>query len=114
MSVLISDDILQSAQISEKELKREVAILLFRQQKLDLDKARELAEMPMAEFQQELANRGIDDLRKLIAADTHKEIENTAINRNKAVAERPLRGLPLQIGADFDEPMSELWDALAE
>jgi predicted HTH domain antitoxin len=29
MSVLISDDILQAAQISETELKREIAILLF-------------------------------------------------------------------------------------
>jgi predicted HTH domain antitoxin len=100
MSVLISDDILQSAQISERELKQEVAILLFRQQKLDLDKARELAEMPMAEFQQELANRGIDDLRGSTICNV---IENTAIARNKAVLERPLRGLPLQIGADFDE-----------
>ena len=59
MSVLISDDILQAAQISEVELKREIAILLFQQQKLGLSKARELAEMPLIEFQRELADRGI-------------------------------------------------------
>lgn len=59
MSVLISDDILQAAQISEIDLKREFAILLFQQRKLGLSKARELAEMPLIDFQRELASRGI-------------------------------------------------------
>jgi predicted HTH domain antitoxin len=59
MSVLISDEILEAAQISETELKREIAILLFQQKKLGLSKARELAEMPLVEFQRELARRGI-------------------------------------------------------
>ena len=59
MSVLISDEILQAAQISETELKREIAILLFQQKKLGLSKARELAEMPLVKFQRELAMRGI-------------------------------------------------------
>ncbi|MCU0549629.1 MAG: UPF0175 family protein [Leptolyngbya sp. Prado105] len=59
MSVVISDEILQAAQISELELKREIAILLFQQKKLNLGKARELAGVPLLEFQQELANRGI-------------------------------------------------------
>lgn len=60
MSVIISDDILKAAQISELELKREIAILLFQQKKLNLSKARELSGLPLIEFQQELANRGID------------------------------------------------------
>jgi predicted HTH domain antitoxin len=96
MSVLISDDILQSAQISEMELKREVAILLFRQEKLGLNKARELAEMPMAEFQQELAKREIDSFLE--------SIEQSETN-NKQIERYPLRGLPLQISTDFDEPI---------
>jgi predicted HTH domain antitoxin len=96
MSVLISDDILQSAQISEVELKQEVAILLFRKEKLGLNKARELAEMPMAEFQQELAKRGIDN--------SLGSIEQSETN-DKQAERYPLRGLPLQISADFDEPM---------
>jgi predicted HTH domain antitoxin len=50
---------LQTAQISATELKREIAILLFQQKKLGLSKARELAEMPLFEFQRELARRGI-------------------------------------------------------
>lgn len=74
MSVFISDDILQAAQISEQELKREIAILLFYQKKLNLRKARELADIPLIEFQQELANRGIaiyDDV-----ASFQAEVEN--------------------------------------
>ncbi|NDJ17690.1 UPF0175 family protein [Myxacorys almedinensis] len=59
MSVLISDDILQAAHITEAELKHEIAILLFQQKKLGLSKARELAGIPLIEFQRELANRGL-------------------------------------------------------
>jgi predicted HTH domain antitoxin len=105
MSVLISDDILQSAQISEMELKRDVAILLLRQEKLSLNKARELADMPMAEFQQELIKRGLDSLLGSIEQSD---------NIDKQSERYPLRSLPLQIGADFDEPMTELRDELVE
>ena len=105
MRVLISDDILQSAQISEVELERDVAILLFRQEKLGLNKARELADMPMAEFQMELEKRGLNSLLGSI-----EKSDKT----NKQSEHYPLRGLPLQVSADFDEPITELWDALAE
>lgn len=93
MSVLISDDILQAAQISETELKQEIAILLFQKKKLGLSQAQELAETPMVDFQQELTNRGIP----------------TFINPN----DFPLRDLPLHISPDFDEPTPELWGSLA-
>lgn len=59
MSVLVSDEILQAANMSDADLKRELAILLYQQQKLGLSKARELAEMPLIEFQRELAQRQI-------------------------------------------------------
>lgn len=59
MSVLISDEILQAAQMTDGELKRELAVLLFQQKKLGLNKARELAEMSLIEFQRELASRGV-------------------------------------------------------
>lgn len=105
MSVLISDDILQSAQISELELKREVAILLFGQRKLELNKARELADMPMTEFQKELGKRGLDGLLRSIEQSD---------NIDKQSERYSLRGLPLQVSADFDEPMTELRDKLVE
>ncbi len=109
MSVVISDDILQAAQISEAELKREIAILLFQQKKLGLNKARELAGTSLVEFQRELASRGIPTSSASITA--------TPVNTEALQAQplsRPLRGLPLQMSDDFDAPMSDLWDALAE
>ncbi|MBL1179246.1 UPF0175 family protein [Pantanalinema sp. GBBB05] len=59
MSVLVSDEILQAANMSDADLKRELAILLYQQKKLGLSKARELADMPLIEFQRELAQRHI-------------------------------------------------------
>ena len=59
MSVVITDDILQAARMSEAELKREIAIMLYQQRKISTGKARRLAEMNLIEFQRELASRGI-------------------------------------------------------
>lgn len=59
MSVIIPDDILQSAEMSEAQLKLEIAIMLFQQDKISLGKARSLAEMSLLNFQREIASRGI-------------------------------------------------------
>lgn len=59
MSVIIPDDILTAAKMSEAELKLEIAILLFKEKKLSTGKARQLAEMNLLEFRGELAKRGI-------------------------------------------------------
>jgi predicted HTH domain antitoxin len=68
MSVLVSDELLQAANMSDAELKTELAILLYQQKKLGLSKAREFAGVALVEFQQELARRQIpvfDDLASL-------------------------------------------------
>lgn len=59
MSVVIPDDILKSAEMSEAELKLELAILLFEKDKISIGKARRLAEMNLLDFQREIAQRGI-------------------------------------------------------
>jgi predicted HTH domain antitoxin len=59
MSVVISDDIMQAADISEAELRLEIAILLYDKKKLSTGKARQLAGLPIIEFRKELASRGI-------------------------------------------------------
>ncbi|WP_017303833.1 UPF0175 family protein [Spirulina subsalsa] len=59
MSVTIPDDILSASGLSEKELKLEIAILLFQQDKISIGKARKLAELNVLEFQAELAKRNI-------------------------------------------------------
>ncbi len=40
-----------------------------------------------------------------------KDTMSSQINSEKTY---PLRGLPINISDDFDEPMPELWEALAE
>ena len=59
MSLVISDDILQAAHISENELKQEIAIMLFQKEKLSLAQASRLAQLPLLQFQHLLASRQI-------------------------------------------------------
>lgn len=59
MSVTIPDDILTAAKMSEAELKLEIAILLFKQEKIGTGKARQLAGLNSIAFRRELAQRGI-------------------------------------------------------
>ena len=59
MSLLIPDEILQTAHISEAELKIEIAILLFQQEKITLGTASQFAEMNQLEFQRILGSRKI-------------------------------------------------------
>ncbi|MFB2977592.1 UPF0175 family protein [Microseira sp. BLCC-F43] len=59
MSVVIPDEILTAAKMSEAELKLEIAILLYQKSKISTGTARRLAGMNLIEFQKELASRGI-------------------------------------------------------
>lgn len=59
MSVLIPDEILQSTQMSEDELRCEIAVLLFQLGKLSLGQASSLAQLGQWQFQSLLASREI-------------------------------------------------------
>ena len=59
MALSIPEDILQAARMSEDELRRELAVLLFQQGRLSLGKACELARMSRATFQHLLASRDV-------------------------------------------------------
>ncbi len=59
MPVTISDEVLAAAHISEPELKQEVALTLFQQERLTLAQASRLAEMTQLAFQALLAERQI-------------------------------------------------------
>ena len=59
MPFTISDEILTAAHISEPELKRELALSLFQQERLTLAQASRLAEMSQLAFQSLLAERQI-------------------------------------------------------
>ena len=59
MAVTISDDVLAAAQMSEEELKREIAVALFQQERLTLAQASRIAGMSQLAFQALLAQRQI-------------------------------------------------------
>jgi predicted HTH domain antitoxin len=57
--VLIEDEVLQSAKISEQDLRTELALLFYQQQRLSFGQARKLAGLNYLEFEQLLFARGI-------------------------------------------------------
>lgn len=59
VSFEIPREILQASRLTAEELRRELALHLFEQDKLSFGKARELAEMSVWDFQQLLGSRGI-------------------------------------------------------
>lgn len=59
MTVTISDDVLQAAHMSAEELRRELAVLLFQQDRLTLAQAARLADLDRLQFQHLLASRRI-------------------------------------------------------
>jgi predicted HTH domain antitoxin len=59
MSLVISDELLTSAKVSEDELMQEIILLLFQQDKLTLGKASYLLGMSQIGFQKLLAARKI-------------------------------------------------------
>lgn len=58
MSVVIPDDILIASKMSEAELKIEIAIMLYKQEKISSGKVRAWTGLTVIEFQHELAKRG--------------------------------------------------------
>ncbi len=59
MSLIIPAEVLEAAQMSETELRREIAVMLFEKERLTLAQASRMAEMNRLEFQHLLASRGI-------------------------------------------------------
>lgn len=58
-TITISDEVLRSAHLSEMELKVELALVLFQQDRLTLGQAAILAQMPQLDFQRLLGSREI-------------------------------------------------------
>lgn len=59
MSVEIPDEILHATRMTEAELKQEIAVMLFQQEKLTLAQASHLAGQSLLQFQHLLASRKI-------------------------------------------------------
>jgi predicted HTH domain antitoxin len=56
---MLPDDLLESTRLTEAELRAELAVLLFQQERLTLGQAAILAAKPQLEFQRLLASRKI-------------------------------------------------------
>ena len=54
MSVLIPDDILRATKMTEDELKLEIAIMLYKQEKISSGKARAWTGLTVVEFQHDI------------------------------------------------------------
>ncbi len=59
MSIIIPDTILHSTRMSEKEIKQEIAIMLFQMEKVTLGQASQFAGLNQLQFQYILASRRI-------------------------------------------------------
>ena len=59
MGLVIPDEILQTTRLSADELRREIAVLLFQQDKLTLGQAAEFVGMPQFQFLHLLGSRRI-------------------------------------------------------
>jgi predicted HTH domain antitoxin len=59
MSLVITDEILQSTRLTAAEVTQELALALFQREKLTLGQASRLAEMSQWQFQQLLGSRDI-------------------------------------------------------
>lgn len=59
ISIDIPDSVALAAELTEAELLREIAVLLFQQERITLGKAAQIARMHQFEFQRLLANRDI-------------------------------------------------------
>ncbi|MBU1148149.1 MAG: UPF0175 family protein [Candidatus Omnitrophica bacterium] len=59
VSIEIPREVIHAARLKPEELKRELAVLLFQQERLSFGKAREMAGMTVWAFQHLLASRDI-------------------------------------------------------
>jgi predicted HTH domain antitoxin len=77
MSLVIPDEVVRATQLSEEELRLELAVLMFREERLTLGQASRFAGLPQAEFQQVLGARripvhyGVAELEKDV--ETHRQ-----------------------------------------
>ena len=87
MPVTIPDEVLAAAHLSEVELRRELAVALFREERLTLAQASRLAEMNQFAFQSILADHQIpvqhgieefrEDLRTIDALERRRSLSRT-------------------------------------
>jgi predicted HTH domain antitoxin len=96
----ITIDLPDNLPLTEAEVRRELAIALYQQHALDLDRAAQLAEMAVDDFYQILINRNI------VTPPTDPDDEPAEL------VLASLRNSLQQIKEGKVHPISELWDGI--
>jgi predicted HTH domain antitoxin len=78
MALIISDKVLEQAQVSADELLIDLACYLYEKKRMSTGQARALVGLNQIEFQQELAARDIDI--HYTEEDLEKDLKNLGIN----------------------------------
>ena len=102
MSLTLPTELLQKAQMTEAQMRQEIAIMLYQQQRLELEQAAELTKMAIDDFYQLLVFRNIitppidsdDDPNELILASLRISLQ--------------------QVKEGKVHPISELWDGIGD
>jgi predicted HTH domain antitoxin len=77
MALVITDEVLQKTNLSEKELLTDIACYLYEKKKLSMGKAKELAGLNQLQFQAALAEREIDIHYSI--TDLQQDLDNLKI-----------------------------------
>ena len=70
--------------------------------------------MTLQELQNQARKLPINEKWQLVQALLSEIQKDTISPQSTSEKIYPLRGLPINISDDFDEPMSDMWEALAE
>jgi predicted HTH domain antitoxin len=100
MSLILSTELLQTAQMTEAEMLTEIAIMLYQQQRLHLEQAAELTVMAIDDFYQLLVSRNI------LTPSTNPDDEPNELILST------LRLSLQQAKEGKVHPISELWDGI--
>lgn len=100
MSLTLPTELLQKAQMTEAQMRQEIAIMLYQQQRLELEQAAELTKMAINDFYQLLVSRNIitpltdfdDEPNELILASLRVSLQQAKEGKV--------------------HPISELWDGI--
>ncbi|HBL09943.1 MAG TPA: hypothetical protein DD379_00585 [Cyanobacteria bacterium UBA11162] len=100
MSLTLPTELLQTAKMTEAEMLREIAIMLYQQQRIQLEQAAQLTGVPINDFYQLLISRN------LVTPPTDPDDEPNEIILAS------LRTSLQQVKEGKVHPVSELWDGI--
>ncbi|MEA5508919.1 UPF0175 family protein [Crocosphaera sp. UHCC 0190] len=100
MSINLPTELLETAQMTEIEMLKEIAIMLYQQQRIPLEKAAQLSRMTNDDFYQLLSNRNI----------VSSPIDDDDENNELIIAS--FRTSLQQVKEGKLHPISELWDGI--